>query len=348
MRIVKLVMAVAIALSPAAPAFAQGAPGGRIDTQSEMVSILKEIAVWNQPVVTLIADSQTVGLFIVDGVIKAGEEDVSGLGGRAWADAFLGEADSKIAALKARVAALEPLPADLSRRYSAISPATARQAKGFAKLPGAARDSVADTERFLADLRPLIVKAAGGDARSKTLIYARALAGTRLSMRGENAMLDITIAMADSPDNPQVHLARSNQGSNDALAIAFEVMEGMIDPSLPEPDAKTAGKAMQAKIAQSRESASRIWPAAQRIVESTSKGLPPGPLLTLMKRAAATYEESAAVELRLLAILDTVANSLLADGGPDYRTWNLDALDPLIDRRLALQSLRAEIVRQQK
>lgn len=347
MRILNLILAAAVALGPMlpSPAMAQPRAGGKVDTEREVMTLLSDLVKWAEPVTQVQIDAQNVALYLIDGVIKASAEDTTGAAGRAWAEAWLKEADGKVAEVKGRGAALAPPPMELARRYRSLGPEAARQLAAFEKLPGIVRESAADNERFLASLRVDLVPAAGGSVTAKQSLYRKTLAGTRLSLRSENAMLNLAITAATRPDHPEIPLARSIQASNDALGLALGVMEEAFDPNGGSSDTAATGKAMKAKVAEARVQAKRVWPNAQTTIRQLTADVPAGPLRNMIVRAMNSYEQTAAIELQIADILDTVADNILSPGGPDFLTWNLDPLEPLVNRRVELRLMRMDMLK---
>lgn len=345
MRLLNLLLAAALVAAPmaATPVLAQ--PVNRVDTEAEVSKLLGDVIAWATPYGQVVGESNTFGLEMVDVVAKAMDEERKGQEGRAWIEAWLVKADAEIARQRAALAALPPMPAELERRYRTLGPDAVRQIEGFKSLPGIAKGVIDESAALLNRLRPLLIKAASGDQKAKIEVARHTLSGTRLALRNENAMLDLNAVMANRPDHPQVALAKSAKATNEALMVALEFLERMINEEDPDPVA--AGKAMQAKVALGRQEALKAWPNAQKIKAEFAVSLPAGTLKTSIGKALDTIEESGRIEVQIADQLGAIADRLAAgdsDLDPDGTAFS--GLEPLVERRAALYEQRVNLFRQ--
>lgn len=346
MRFLKLMLAAALTVAPlTAPPALAAAPAARVDTEAEVMKLLGDIVAWSAPLNTLIGESNTLGLEMIDIVVEAAEPTRTGPEGRAWMEAWLAKADAEVARQRSALAALPPMPADLERRYRSLGPDGVRQVEGFMTLPGIVRGVVDDTDVLLNRLRPLLLKAASGDEKAKLEIVRHTVSGTRLALRNENALLDLAIAVANRPDHPQVAVSKSVKATNQALGLALEYLERRLEDDLADPTA--AGKAMQAQVAIGRAEAAKIWPYARKLKAEVLASVPAGPLKTALGGALDTYEESGRIELDIAAALGKIADRMVAgdaDIDPDGAAFT--DLEPLVNRRLALHARRVSLFQQ--
>ena len=345
MRIFKLMLAAVLIAAPmaATPALAQRV--NRVDTEAEAQKLLADVIAWSAPYNQVMADNNTFGLEMIDVVTEAMGPERKGPEGRAWIQAWLIKADAEVARQKTAIAALPQMPAELERRYRTLGPDAVRQVEGFKSLPGIARGVIDESETLLNRLRPVLLKAAAGDDSAKVEVARHMLAGTRLAIRNENAMLDLSVVMANRSDHPQVALSKSAKATNEAMMLALEYLERQINEEDPDPIA--TGKAMQAKVAIGRQEALKAWPSARKIRGEFSVILPEGPFRTAIFSALDTMEESGRVEVAVTDLLGKIADRLASgetDMDPEGKVF--EGIEPLVDRRAALFEQRVNLFKQ--
>lgn len=344
MRFLKLVLAAALIAAPitATPAVAAPPPVNKVDTEAEVGKVLGDIIAWAGGYNQLISESNDFSFELIDVVAETVEDKRTGEEGRAWMTAWLAKADAEIARQRAALAALPPMPAELARRYGAMGPAAARQIEGFRTLPSITKGVIDGAATLLNRLRPLLIKAASGDAEAKFAVARQTVAGTVLALRNENAMLDLQVVMANRPDHPQIGLSKAAKASNEASIIVLEYMDRQANGE--EPDPVAAGKAMQAKVATGRAEARTVWPNAQKLKAEFNTSLPAGPFRTAFYTALDTFEESGRIELALADQLGRMADRLAsgaAEADPDGTSFN--GIEPLVNQRTALYRRRTEL-----
>jgi hypothetical protein len=280
---------------------------------------------------------------MIDEVGEAVQLETTGATGAARAAAWQAQADRELARLKQVAADLKPMPAELQARYAATGPVARGQIKGFLQMPGLARDLLRETESQIEANRPLLSSAASGDAAAKLTLARRTISGIRLLVQSEIAMMDLAIVTAASSDHPQVAVAMAGKASDEGLIEVLRYLEAGLNPGEP-PNPTSVGRAVAAKAAESRKAAALAWPRAQALSAQLNRQLPPGEMRTAIGRAMATYEESGKVETAIADILTRISDNLLADPDKiDPETWPLDDLEPLADRRVALQQERTAL-----
>jgi|GEM_PF-3551732 len=345
-RFLKLALMALLALAPMQAGAALAAPKAvnPVDTEREASVLLSDTVTWMEPTTRLMAEDSDLLVEIVDLVSEAMEpssrEAAAGLADR------LAAVDQRLAALKAAAAALPPFPANLEARYRTLGPEANPQIEGFKAMPGLARGLLDQTEAYLEDVRPHLLKAAAGDEDSQMVLAQKSVLAMAVVLKSENAFIDVSMGMMSPADHPQLALAKSIKTSNEAWIIAVEFLGEMLGGS-DEADPVAAGKAMKARIGAARAQARLIEPRAKRMSSRLSASLSDGPLKTSLVSAMASFGESAEVELAILDQMDKLAEQL-TEGvvDPDSEIWTFPGMEELVNRRLALQQQRAAVFQQ--
>lgn len=340
-----LALVVALVLPPAAAAAAAAAPATQAVAEARLNSLMAKLADYSAPHQAAMGEAgELVGLAITGMTTaqtlaeeRAGQRRVT-----AEMDAWEAQTRARIESLRTKKDQLPPFPREAFIALTAMAPAFKGRESAYAQVQVESIRSIdaaiAFAERSLGPAR----KAAMGDPQAMMDLAVETIAGLKLVIMAENAMLDVSIA-ASPPEHPQTALARSIRASNAAMELFFDYEVASISGDPNDPARAAAG--IRGKAEEARRSAREMIPLAAALAADLKKAQP-SPTIMRMNRILDSYRESSAVELELADVFERVAD--LIERGEDSQEA-LDAaiapVDVRVNRRLELQAARLELLR---
>lgn len=319
--------------APAAPAAPVVAPPplGQDALSQGMARIMGASIVYKD----MVLESEDLMTLVIEGSSRAADE--KNPPDKAWLAAWKARVAAKAASVRAHRDALPPFPRDAFKMFEG-DPEVRRMLDGISKMPQTAR-FVADTMlNFAADITPLVEAAVGGDEDAKLKLVKASMRGVSAALKAENALLDLSINTGMSA-HPQTALSRAVKSSNESLILVFDYIQDALEGGKAgDPAALMA--AVRDKLDESRAEARKIGPMARLLGSRMDDPRMPEGLRVRIAQAMATYEESGKVELQIDDVLEKGIEAVLRDpGGPGGQILDED-LQPLVERRVALQNQR--------
>ncbi len=339
-----LLLAVLVLLTPAATATAQPAPRTVAEADAFLQRLLSDIAAYSTPHTTLVVESEDLVLFAITGAetaVSLAEKGASRREAAAWADTWEAQAASRIAAIRARAEALPPFPEAAFQRLINLEPAFRTQLPAYRKVGVETRRLIDLCANYAESVAQAVRKAALGDADALDQLAIRIIHGTRLIIKAENAMLEVSIA-ATGDNHPQTHLARASLHGNLAILALYDLT--VADMSGEVADRVAAVTTMRAEAEKALAAARDI----ERETAALDRRLAVGPqteTITRIRAAMATFRESSAVEVEIANLLRAAAASL--EGGKPAATvleQDIGGLEALVTRRIEIQARRLKIL----
>ncbi|MDQ0465449.1 hypothetical protein QO010_003236 [Caulobacter ginsengisoli] len=312
------------AAAPAAPAAAAATPPAAADSR-----LMAQLVQASAPYQALVLSSEAFLGEVMDGgqLVLASEARPAAADVAAW--------KARVLASQARIRAERAaLPAFPSSRFAAVrsDPEGARLLTAMAKLPKVAGD-VADNSLTLADrVVPLVEKAALGDQAAILALRGVLIDGSIAALRAENALLTIGVAMSGE-GLPQTALSRSMIASNEAIADFYEMLKAIED----EGRLRQLATKMAEDLNEAESQANKVAPLARYALGQADSSISPD-LKRRIEIAFATYDESAKVELQLVALIRQVMARMAED--PAAAQALTAEAGPLVARRIELNNQR--------
>lgn len=329
---------VVVALAPAAAVAAQ--PPASIN---EMNALLAEVAEYSAPhQAALTETTELIGQTLagMDPIIAAGDGAADRKAAVKQVDAWAADLGVRIAALKARRAALPPFPTNAVDRLLAFDPSMRRRAVGFRQIKVEAERAIDVAIGYAERAVPLTRAAAGGDDEALAELVVETFVGMKLSLDAENSLLEVTVANS-APDNPQTALARSILASNAAVELYLDHVVASLSGEKTDKDQAAAD--MQRQLDISRAGA-RDMAAFAKAMEGQMREIPDPATRDRFLKILATFDDSSRAELQVADALAQVA-ALVAKGASDAELEAaVSGIDAPIQRRLELQTKRLQLL----
>lgn len=337
--IVAAAVALALPLATPAPALARSTSG------SEASRLLGQMADYSQPHQAAMTEASNLVSYALEGmnpIVAANESRIERKTATGQVDEWAVNLQARVAALKAKRAALPPFPEATFRRLVELQPSLRGRVDDYRQVKVECLKTIDAAIAYAEAVIPLTRAAAAGDSEATEELVITTFVGTKLMLTAENAMLDVGIR-AGEPNNPQTILARSVRASNAAFEVYLDYTIAELADAGGDP--QTVAVEMRKHAATARAEARRVGAAAKGL-EPLFRATPDADLRGRMLQILATFDESSRVELEIADVLDAAAD-LIASGKVD--DGQLDAvlarLDTPIDRRLQLQERRLSLLK---
>jgi hypothetical protein len=336
----RIILSIVLAATPVlAPASALARTQDPTFSEQDFNRLMGDLGRWVAGPQAVIAESTVYSGVVIDGVTAAVEPGLKGKAGEAWARDWVQKVDRDGEALLARARAVQPMSPALVAQLKRLGPEGDRMIAAFQRYPAQIEAYMVDLVGFKNTVKPLVIRAAAGDAKAKDELGIRTLGGMRVVLQGENRLMDLSLALSPA-GNPQGALTRAMLESNNALIALLAAQEKlMLDPNA---DASADIAEARARVADGRKQADLIWPYAQR-TKGTFDALPDGATKTRMLSVLDSFRDSAAIERQILDIMDAYADVLAGKGDFDGLEARMNELQSLIDRRVALVERRSRM-----
>jgi hypothetical protein len=336
-----IVFAAALALGPVVlltgPAAA--APAARTPTEARVEILLGRLVAYSQPhQATLIRSTEVMNAAVVGvdraiGMYEAGSSDGS------WFPAWEQDVRARAAAMRAEIAALPSFPRETAAELMAGSPGADRRIQSFERVGKDSRALALANVEFAEQLIPMVrlVALENPDAAALETLSMKLTAAARLSINATMTLLEASVS-ATEPDHPQTALSLAMLGNYRPIDRFLAYNEATLKGQTPDKWALAAD--IRADIADVRREVARLIANARKARGELPK-IADVTLRNNLSRAVGTYDESAAVELKIAGRIETVAAAI--DGGADpleMITNVLGDIEPLELERAAIQSRR--------
>lgn len=342
-RLAATLLAVLCLAAVDAPASAQRAVGDVAADRARLDALVAQYAAYGEASNAVVVSAAGLLDYVIVALTEAVtliERDAPRAEREAWALRFNAEADRRTAELE-RLNRAVPTPTGDMRALLA-DPMFASQRRGFAAMDQGRIQVVGAANELLVRVRGNIAKFVVGDPDAAIGIAIDVSSGMATSLEAENAMLEASEIAGEAIAHPQSSLARSQRLLNSALAQFFiyraAQMQGL-EPSAAEAERRIRGFTAEARIA-ARAIEGRSDAMLRRYAQMNDPRITP--LLARARTAFSTFGDSATVELRIADMIDGAAPFVGAEG--DRFEEAIEALDRLINERVALQERRARIL----
>lgn len=316
------------AVTPAVAAAPASSP------QADIAAIGRYTAV-NQQVLTDVTALISVTIQGMQQGLQYGMSRSSRDEARVWGDSWEADVRQRVAKLKAWRTQLPPLPrAEIGRQ----APTTLSM---YERMPARVDVMVDAIVGFVESVIPPTRRAAAGDQAAGETLAAEFFRGSGLVLKAENEILDLTAAGLPQ-GNPGKSLAGSMLASNEAIGLYLDYMAAMSRAEDLDRAALAAGiRAKAARAAAQARAVTADARAAKAQVNASPAFAGKARLIAMMD----TYEESAVVELEIAAtaaaLAEPVEKGVFATSEASAK---LAAVQPLIDRRLAIHARRLALL----
>lgn len=315
------------AASPPPSIQAPAAPSSDPTTQ-----LVSEMAQYSAAYQTVLGDASLFFSEFMDGAgryLSADKPD------KARIDSWIADMRGRLAALRARRAALGPPPASLVQRLKTSGTAEDLAAlNDMGKQMGDAIDAVLDLCDQVLALAPDVAQ---GDPGAQLKLAKTLQRGARTALQSENAMMEGGLAQLDS-GHPQGAILRSILASNRALIALLDL--GVLLQDDPKADPTPLVKQLQESLVKARTEALSAGPLARRAIAQLKDTPADDALKARVLAAMDTYDASGRVEVQIVDILEAL---LQAEDPAKAQSLN-DELQSLVQQRLKLQSDRQALL----
>ncbi len=339
-----IVLAAIVALAPMSQAMAAAPPA----SVAEMNRLLAQVADYSAPhQAALVETSELISATIagMDPIIAAGDTRIDSETTGRQVDVWAADLQVRIAALKARRAALPPYPKAVIERLLAYDPTMRSRVDSYRQVKVECEKAIDAAIAYAESAIPATRAAVGGDADALVELVVTTFEGMKLTLAAENAMLDISISSAP-PRHPQTALARSIRNSNRAIEVYLDYLMASFATETPSAAASAKAAAEMERLLATARTEAGLVASLAKALEPEMRAIPDAATRGRFLRLIATYEGSGKAELEVIAVISDAA-AMLAAGKTD--TDELDAalakLDAPINRRLALQTQRLALLK---
>ncbi len=311
---------------------------------AEMNALLGKLADYSGPHQAALAESsELIGYTMagMDPIIAAGESAGDRKAAVRQVDAWAVDLRARIAALKAKRAALPPFPDAAVQRLLAFEPSMRKKADGYRQVKVECEKAIDISIAYAERAIPLTRAAAGGDDEALAELVVETFAGMKLSLSAENALLDVTVTNG-SPDNPQTALARSIRASNAAVDLYLDHVMASLTGEKTDPNQTAAEMQRQLDISRA---ASREVASFAKAMEPEMRAIPDAATRARFLKILATFGDSSRAELEVADAMAQVAALVAKGASEDQLEAAAAGIEAPIQRRMQLQTDRLQLLR---
>jgi hypothetical protein len=320
---------------------ASAAPAERSAQDAQLQDLLNQVTAFSAPYQAAMVEAGEVTTVAMEGMNRAIEMINSGATDAGWVDVWEQDVKARSAALRARVPTLPAFPSALLN-LSGGEPNLDARMRAYERIGVQGKAVILTTANFVDGVLPLARKVANGDEAAVRPVAAKLLAGSRLMIASENAMLEVGIA-AGGPEHPQSAVLRATLAGNDVLELLLTYHENALE-DLPNDDAKLAA-ALRAKAAIIRAEAAAI-PVYSKSLDDNLVTISDPATRTRLRTVMKSYDENIVIEVALADGIDSLAAAI--DKGEN----SAEAMDPLLSlmdeasvKRNEIQTRRIALMR---
>lgn len=336
----RLLLAVAIAAAPMAaaptPARAQAAQLAKLD------QLLGELAAISARATTVMDKMEALVTVFFEAVQISGKR---GKAAQAAYEDWARRIDEATLVLQAEAATIPKTTPDMVTRFQ--NPADRQSAQAlydaYSALPNQLQKGAGELGVLKETLKSLVQRIIKGDDSARPQLVARLIGGPRLLLLCYNEVNRSSLSSVNVPRHPHKSAVRSVIAANEALIEILNVQEKVL---LEEPFDVAASRAkIDRLIAEGRKQAGDISPFAAEMIVRIRRELPAGDLKDRVLAAYATFDESAALELRyfdaMARVVETIQPGMTSD---TIDAWDLPGLDRIGSERNRVMAARVQML----
>lgn len=309
--------------------------------ETRLKVFIDELLAFSRPYQAAMDETNQILVLSMEGMEKALDMSENGSTDDAWIEAWARDVTNRSAAVRARLDGLPPFPVGQVEKMIASAPSLRPRLVAMTGMEGAYKATIASSLDYAISVIPDVRRLARGDSDAAMPLYASIIAGTRLIIRSENAMLELQIAAA-GPASPQGSVSRGAMLTNDVLELLMAYQEGFLAGD--SPDVSRLAKALRGKALAIRQIGVDIRRGVRDLEGQLSIIGDPvmrGQFNAILK----TYESNVAIEEEIAGKVDALAAALERGDDPlDAMTPLLDYIDVAVDKRNAILEQRSGLL----